>query len=247
MTPHRRRRALAAIGVTALLVLSACGDDDDDADVGDTTTTEEQASDATGQEADDDPTDDGTEATEPDDADDGDDDAGPADLEALLLTVDDLPAGWEEEPADDSDDDDAMSDDEGFCEGQPVSGFAEPPADAERDFTRSDEGDISFSTIGSTAGRFDGDGAEAFMDAVRGEVARCQDQPSGNSFITDGTTLTELDGIGDEALALETSEEGATFGLYLARQGDVVMFVVVFAEEGAADGEALLRTMADRA
>lgn len=256
MPTHRRRRAAAALGVTALLVLSACGGDDGDDEAEDAATTEEEASDATQAEVADDDPDEGetTTSPEPDDEgdDEGDDDDGgsPSDLESLLLTTDDLPDGWEEQPSDDDPADDAaMDDDEGFCEGQPVDGFAAPPEDVERSFAYAEEGTgFSFYTIASTAGRFDGDGAEAFIEAVRDEYARCEGQaPADDSFLTEATTLEDLGGIGDDAVALETVEEDGIFGLYVARADDVIMFVFLLAETGQVDGEELLRTMADRA
>lgn len=255
MPTHRRRRAAAALGVTALLVLSACGGDDGDDEAEDAATTEEEASDATQAEVADDDPDEGetTTSPEPDDEgdDEGDDDDGgsPSDLESLLLTTDDLPDGWEEQPSDDDPDDAAMDDDEGFCEGQPVDGFAAPPEDVERSFAYAEEGTgFSFYTIASTAGRFDGDGAEAFIEAVRDEYARCEGQaPADDSFLTEATTLEDLGGIGDDAVALETVEEDGIFGLYVARADDVIMFVFLLAETGQVDGEELLRTMADRA
>lgn len=242
--PPRRVRLAVALAVTAVLAVAGCGGSDDDATDTTTTTTEDATTSTT--EAGTTTTDEEPPTTEeePEDGDDpdsepGDDDAPAGDLQGVLLTVDDLPDGFV--TFDDVGSSD-LSEDEPLCEGGEPAVFDEPVEEASRDFSSDDDEAL----LASFALRFEDDGAAAVLDFFRDEVERC----GGVGSDGEAYELSELTGLGDEALSididLEFEGESLTAGLRTARVGDVVVAVTLFGELDVLDLEGLLGVMVDR-
>lgn len=240
-------RALAAL-VALAMVLAACGGDDSgDPAPDDTTTTApttEAAPDDTegDDEGDEDTTtteaDPGEDEGDPDGEDDDETSAPSAELSALLLTIDDLPAGF---TADEVTTDDSLGADEPLCEGGDA-GFPSPAEEVQVDFQTEDYSAF----VGSFAGRFETDVAEV-IDYVRDEGERCADSEIG--IIT-----VEETGQGDGGLVLSITDEddsfvgGGVVEIHFAQVGDVLLGVSVLAgPDSGVDGAALLEVMVGRA
>lgn len=244
-TPPRRTRPLRlalAVAVAAALAVAGCGGSDDDATETTTTTTAPAADDGATTEADDDDTTTTEEEAPPttegedEDEDEPDGDVPTGDLQDALLTLDDVPDGYTAE--DDESDEGGMTDDEPLCEGGEAVAFEEPVEEAGRQLTAPDYAVF----VGSLAARFAGDGAAGAMDLYRSEVERCQGVGTGGQTYT----LTDLDGVGDDALVLDLEGEGFEGRFWVARVGDVLLAVSIVGEADVLDGEALLGTVVDR-
>jgi len=246
MSRTRSTRAAAlAIALLLPLGLVACSDADDSAEVvsegaagegstttdaaGDTASTTEGSGDTTTTAEDD-----ATTTTE------GDGEAS-SDLSAILLTVDDLPAGHAQDGEDDTTS--SMGDDEPLCDGGEAAPLPDPVEEITRDFQTEDYSSI----ISSYAARFDGDDAEEGLGYFRSEIERCDGTDPEASY-----ELRELSGIGDEAFEITFSDPtdpaAGSATIYFARVDDVLLGVSVLSDPSLGiDGEELLATSADRA
>lgn len=251
----RAQRAVACMAVVIALA-GACGGDDD----GDSTSGSPEPT--SGQSADDDPR---TESERQ-----ADQDAA----EAMLLTLDDFPSGWQEEPADDEEaseeEDEAIQADLAECLGIDPEDFdPDNPSATSPTFTSPDEKEVSvdvafapsaeaaavaFETLSddATPGCY-GDALQSWLEGAAFE----EGLPEGVEVGDVTASPLSFAALGDESSAfrvtLPVSAEGVTVDLYLdivfARVGRIGIegtFDSQFSPFAEADAAALMQTVIDR-
>lgn len=236
MTP----KTIAALALALAVIAGACGGDDDQARTLDTTTTTAEPS-----------RDDRANADNGDDDDVEDEDAtaptkpAASNLDQVILTLADLPAGWTT-AAEDPDD----TTDDSFCGDVDPLADVEPAAEAEVSFQQSEMGPF----LAAVALRFD-DGADDVMDLFAEAVDACREftetDEDGNETVYrfDPMSFPSLgDGTFAARLSSTTFLGPLSLDMVTVREDDVVL-LVMNGGLGAADTaltEQALRTMLDR-
>jgi hypothetical protein len=253
----RAPRTLACVAALIALTAAACGGDDDDDGSGSGTTEP-----AGGQGAEDDPR---TESERQ-----ADEDAA----EAMLLTLDDFPAGWQEGETDEDEEEEEFEElqaDLADCLGvDPDELNPDNPTATSPSFTSPDDEEVSVEVNFTASTEAANRGFELLNDdatpgcygealqAVIEETAAQEGLPEGVEFGDTTFNRLSFDRLGDDSLAfritLPVSAEGVDVDLFFdvvfARVGRIAIegsFQSVFApfdEEQAAE---LMRTVIDRA
>ena len=254
-----------------LLLVAACGDDDatDDAPVEEDTAAEVEPTETPEPEPTETPEPEPTETPEPEptatpepveeEADDADDDPRTArdngDLEALLISLDDLPEGWMQVDDDFLDDDEFAADvsDDPFdapCGIEPLDESIEPVAETDREFEGSELGPYLFQNLMQMGSAAD---AEEAMSVMR-ELFGCEEWTETDEFGDEVTFTIEevpMEGVGDDAFAIKLgltfeglSEEEAAmmdmfgefdFDLVVLQRGEYVTMLMYFDIFGMSD------------
>lgn len=229
------RRAALVIAVT--LVGASCGDDDDQARTVEVTTTTATETSAAPEETSTELTATSTTTTEA---------AAPSAMDSVVVSLQDLPAGWTASTPEEDEEDDEI------CDGQDPFNAVEPVEEAESNFEQGSFGPF----LSSIAGRYAStDDAQGVLDAVAGAVDQCQ---TFTDVDDDGTEVTytfaalSFPKLGEDTYAARLSATTPFGPLALdfafAREGDAVA-AVINGGLGAADTaltESMLRLMVDR-
>lgn len=228
----------AALVLAFSLVGAACGDDDGQARTVEATTTSTTEAAADTEDPDPEPVESTTTTTE---------DAAPSAMGSVVVTLQDLPAGWTTSAQDDDEEED-----DDICDDQDPFNEVEPVEEAESSFEQGSFGPF----LTSLAGRYTStDEAQRVIDALADAVDQCQ---TFTEVDDDGTEMTytfsalSFPKIADDTFAARLS--GTTpigplaVDFAFARDDDVVV-AIINGGLGAADTaltESMLRLMADR-
>jgi hypothetical protein len=211
------RRNVLVLGLAAFaLVLGGCGGDDDGrartVDLPPKAPNEEPE-----EEAEDEP--------EPD--------PGAFDVEAALLTLNDMPTGWTQDPEQDTDDDDAT-----FCDVEPLD-EVQAVDDASANFSAGDFGPL----LSHSVGVFEDQDAEAAMDSFMDALEGCTEwtDETEDGPVTFRPTPLAFPSFGDDTVAVRIGAESELFDMTLDmvvwRRANVVSLITVVEVFGTPDAE----------
>ncbi|MCH8562031.1 hypothetical protein LTI14_02170 [Nesterenkonia sp. YGD6] len=212
-----RRNALIAGLASLTLVLGACGGDSEDR----ARTIDPAASEAPNGESENSP-----------DAEVG---SGDLDVEAALLTLDDMPTGWTKDPDESSDDTD---DDAALCELELLEDFGAVDT-ASADFSAGDFGPL----LSHTVAVFDDDDAERGLEAFTEAFNTCDEwtEETEDGPLTFRPTPVSFPSFGDGTLAVRIDVESEmvdmTMDMITWRQANTLSLIAVMEVFGAPDGE----------
>lgn len=226
------KRALTSLSIVAALALGACGDDDDATDVATTEPAAAPSDGATGGEETTDDTTDTVDDTSSVPADTTAGDPGSSELEAALISLDDLPEGWTEVPVSDDDGETDPDEGEGTCVEEALDAAGVSIEDdaftAEREFSQGDFGPFLQASIGEVGD----DQAEQALTSLPVAIEGCDGVAD-----PDGTVWTyeplDVPTIGDESyvvrLATGEGDEQLQAITAFARVGPHLLFIATLA------------------
>lgn len=174
---------------------------------------------------------------------DSESDAEPADAEAVLLTVEDMPTGWSTDPSDDGDD--GPDDGANLCDQDPVDEF-EPASEATANFAAGNMGPF----LEHIVAVFDDGQAEQALDMMLDALESCDEWTEDTE---DGTTTyrpspLSFPTFGDQTVAVRIDVESemvnGTADMIAWRRGDALSVVIASAIFEAPDAEQIEKIVA---
>lgn len=215
-----RRNSLILGLLSFVLVLGACGDDGEERA---RTVDPPHASESADQE--------------PENAGANEPESGDLDVEAALLTLDDMPTGWTQGPDEAPSDEDAGAD-ATLCEEEPLSeGGAHDEASA--DFSAGDFGP----QLSHTVWTLDSDQSERGLEALIEALNNCEEwtEETADGPVTFRPAPLSFPSFGDEIVAIRIDVESelfdATMDMIAWRRANVMSLLGVIEVFGTPDGE----------
>lgn len=210
-----RRNVLVSGSVAFALILGGCGGDGDER----ARTVDRPAAEAANEE--------------PEEAEDEPQpDPGDFEVEAALLTLNDMPTGWTQDPEQDADDDAT------FCDVEPLD-EAKAIDDASANFSAGDFGPL----LSHMVGVFEGQDAEAAMDSFMDALEGCTEwtDETEDGPVTFRPTALAFPSFGDDTVAVRIKAESELFDMTLDvvvwRRANAVSLLSVIEVFGTPDAE----------
>jgi hypothetical protein len=214
------RRITLTICVAGLVLFGACGDDDERA------RTVEPPEPAVTEAPD--------ETPEPDEPEEAAPEPKDIDLEAALLTLDDMPSGWTQEPEAETDDESDVT----LCDVEPLDDV-EAVDSSSREFSAGDFGPFLHHSVAV----YESGQAEQALDAFLEALDACDEwtEETEDGPVTWRPRALSFPGLGDDTVAVRINVEAeafnATVDMVTWRRGDFLSLLFTMEVFGSPDAE----------